>query len=287
MATDLTATGAMKSPADFQGILRDEELNFQSSDSSAGAGLNSWFARLVVQSGSTMLPSMVLTVCMMCGIFLAGMVMLFLDNLLAASMALGSGFLIPLFSLSFMRKRRQKKIMNQMPETIDELARAAKTGRSPEECFKLVAGDTPEPLGVELRNCARRLEMGMGLGEALQQLPLRTGLVSLNVLATALDVHQRMGGDLVRLLERLAKTMRDRLSYFARLRAMTTASRATAVLMIALPPCVLAFFIIRDPEYLNTLMSSRWGRGAMYAALVFEVVGSLWVLRILKQTERA
>jgi len=53
-----------------------------------------------------------------------------------------------------------------------------------------------------------------------------------------------------------------------------------------LPPLILGFFILRDPTYLTTLMASSWGRGATFTAIALQVIGSLWVLRVLKTSQR-
>src|SRR5690606_1470899 len=127
-------------------------------------------------------------------------------------------------------------ILDQLPPMIDELARAAKTGRSLENCLGQVAHDTPNPLGAELRDCTRKLALGLSIDDALKELPHRTGLVAASVLATALSIHRQTGGDLVRVLARLSQTLRTRIQFQGRLKAATAASRATAILMIALPP---------------------------------------------------
>jgi tight adherence protein B len=132
----------------------------------------------------------------------------------------------------------------------------------------------------------RKMALGVPLDSAMSQLPLRTGLVSTSVFVTALSVHRQTGGDLVKVLERLAHTIRDRIQFHGRLRAATAASRATAILMIVLPPAILTFFVVRDPEYLSNLMASSWGRVVTATACVLEVVGALWVLAVLRSTQR-
>jgi tight adherence protein B len=138
-----------------------------------------------------------------------------------------------------------------------------------------------------MQRCVRRLQLGMSIPEALRDLPHRTGLSSTNVLVTALAVHRETGGDLVQVLERLARTIRDRIQFQGRLRAATAASRATAILMVAVPPAVLVFFTFRDPGYLGELMNSAWGRRVTLTAVVLQVVGTLWVLRVLKRSQNS
>lgn len=287
MATDITRDRRIASRTEFAGILRDDELFADYESDDAANRLNSWFDRLMIQSGLELAPSMLLLLSLCSGVTLGGILFVLQENFLSTAAAVMIGSMLPLFFAMLARGRRQDQITNQMPAMIDELARAAKTGRSPEQCVQLVAYDTPKPLGIELQICARRLQMGVGMHEALRNLPERTGLVSLNFLVMALTVHQQTGGDLVKVLERLSRTIRDRLLFLGRLRAATIASRATAILMIALPPAILAFFILRDPDYLTDLMASGWGKFATLLAIGLEIVGSVWVLRILKTSQRA
>ena len=137
-----------------------------------------------------------------------------------------------------------------------------------------------------MRVCARRMEMGEGVADAMRDLPDRTGLVALNILVTSLSVHQTTGGDLVTVLERLAQTIRDRLLFMGRLRAATIGSRWTAILMLALPPIIISFFVLRDANYLNQLMSTFWGRAMLITAVIADLIGSIWVLSILRGSQR-
>jgi tight adherence protein B len=208
------------------------------------------------------------------------------ENPLTGALFALAGGAAPVLVIVFYRARRRRQLMQQLPAMIDELARAAKTGRSIEQCWQLVANDTPEPLGPELQICARRMTMGEDLQSSLRELPYRTGMVTLNILVTALSVHQQTGGDLVSVLERLSQTIRDRLLFLGRLRAATTGSRATAVLMLSLPPAIVLFFTARDPSYFSRLMSSAWGQGVTIGGVVMEIIGTIIILRILKNSQR-
>jgi tight adherence protein B len=117
-------------------------------------------------------------------------------------------------------------------------------------------------------------------------MPERTGLMSMKILAMALTVHQQTGGDVTAVLDRLSRTVRERMQYLGRLRAATAASRATAILMLVLPPGILAFFLFRDPTYLSRLFEAPWGRGVTILAVILDVIGVVWTLRILRNSQR-
>ena len=272
---------------EFGGILREQETYSTGDSEDVGNRINSWFDLLMIQSGIGLSPSMVLALSLCTGVALGGMVFVLQENLITTAIAAVIGFMAPVVIAVIMRSRRQSVMMNQMPPMIDELSRAAKTGRSLEACLQVVANDTPAPLGTELRRCTDRVSFGLPLSQALEELPIRTGLVSTSVLATALGVHRETGGDLVHVLHRLSATIRDRIQFQGRLAAATAASRAVAIMMITLPPAILAFFIFRDPDYLQNLMNSTWASRLTVLAIILQIIGSLWVMRVLASSKQS
>ncbi len=272
---------------EFGGILREQETYSTGDSEDVGNRINSWFDLLMIQSGIGLSPSMVLALSLCTGVALGGMVFVLQENLITTAIAAVIGFMAPVVIAVIMRSRRQSVMMTQMPPMIDELSRAAKTGRSLEACLQVVANDTPAPLGTELRRCTDRVSFGLPLSQALEELPIRTGLVSTSVLATALGVHRETGGDLVHVLHRLSATIRDRIQFQGRLAAATAASRAVAIMMITLPPAILAFFIFRDPDYLQNLMNSTWASRLTVLAIILQIIGSLWVMRVLASSKQS
>ncbi len=272
---------------EFGGILREQETYSTGDSNDVGNRINSWFDLLMIQSGIGLSPSMVLALSLCTGVALGGLVFVLQENPITTAIASFIGFIAPVVIAVLMRSRRQSVMMNQMPPMIDELSRAAKTGRSLEACLQVVANDTPAPLGTELRRCADRVAFGLPLSQALEELPIRTGLVSTSVLATALGVHRETGGDLVHVLHRLSATIRDRIQFQGRLAAATAASRAVAIMMITLPPAILAFFIFRDPDYLQNLMNSTWASRLTVLAIILQIIGSLWVMRVLASSKQS
>jgi tight adherence protein B len=271
---------------EFAGILRQEETFGHGSRDDSADRLNTWFDNLMVQAGVPLAPRVVLLLCLCAALMIGGTLFVVQEHLLTAALGTLIGFAVPVAVAVLVRSRRQAQILQQFSPMLNELGRAARTGRSVEQCLQLIAADTPLPLGTELRRVARKLQLGASLKEALHDLPWRTGLTTFNLFCMTLTVHQQTGGDLVSVLDRLARAVRDRLLYLGRLKAATAASRATAVLMIAIPPAVLTFFTFREPGYLQTLIDSPWGRNATVLGVVLQIIGSVWVLRILKQSQR-
>ena len=286
MAVDLPIYRPIAAQPNFSGILREQERFAGEDDDAMSNRLNSSFDRLMIQSGLEISPATVILLCLLSSIIVGGLILVFQENLFSATIGLVIGSVIPLLFVMFARMSRQRLMTQQLPGMIEELARSAKTGRSIDQCCAMVADNTPAPLGPELRICARRMQMGEDIATSLKDLPERTGLVALNILVTALSVHQTTGGDLVMVLDRLAQTIRDRLLFLGRLRAITIGSRWTAILMLALPPIIILFFTLREPTYLNQLLSTYWGKFMTITAVILDLVGSVLVLSILRGSQR-
>ncbi len=286
MATNNSPAISITPKPEFAGILKQQERFATSDRKDTSNQINSWFDLVMVQSGIDYAPSFVIFISMFSALIFGGAAFVIQEDFLTTALSAMVGAILPLAIILSIRARRQTVMLNQMPNMVDELARAAKTGRSLDQCIHLVAHDTPSPLGDELKDCSRKMRMGLHVGDALSNLTERTGLSSMKIFTMAISVHQTTGGDLVSVLERLSRTLRDRLQFLGRLRAATAASRATAILMIAIPPLILVFFIYRDPNYFSTLMNSSWGRGATFMGIALEIIGALWVLRILQTSKR-
>ena len=130
------------------------------------------------------------------------------------------------------------------------------------------------------------MEMGLDVSSSVRDLEARTGVSTLTMFSSALSVHQDTGGDLISVLERLATAVRDRQHFVARQRAATIAARMGAVMMVAIPILVMGFYLFRDPNYLNSLLNSFWGRLSLWTGVVLQIVGCLLVYRILSRSAR-
>ncbi|MDA1165118.1 MAG: pilus assembly protein TadB, partial [Planctomycetota bacterium] len=142
MSTGLANTPIESLPA-FSNILRDQELFGTKDDEGLGNSINNWFDALMIQSGIGVGPSVMLFLCALSGSTLGALVFILQENPLSAILVTVLGFMAPVIVAMGMRQRRQKLMMALLPAMIDELARAAKTGRSIEQCWDMVANDSP------------------------------------------------------------------------------------------------------------------------------------------------
>lgn len=271
---------------EFAGLLREDQQFARGDSDGIGESVNGWYDLLMLQSGLRSSPGLWLALSVVCGLAVGGAVFVATERPFLTAIFAIVGLSLPIVLAMVSRSRRQKAIMNQLPGMADELARFARSGRNLEHSFTLVAIDTPSPLGDELRISARRMEMGLDVGTAVKDLSRRTGVSTLTMFSSALTVHQDTGGDLISVMERLATAVRDRLHFVSRQQAATIASRMGTIMMVIFPIFIMGFYLFRDPDYLNSLLNSFWGRLSLWTAIIFQIAGCLLVFRILSRSSR-
>ena len=271
---------------EFSDLLKEDHQYARGASDGIGESVNGWFDSLMLQSGIGTAPALWLGLCGLSGLMLGGLMLIATEHPILTALFAVVGLLLPILMAMTLRSRRQQTIMAQLPGMADELARSARAGRNLEHSFRLVASDTPSPLGDELRISARRVEMGLDISSSVRDLAARTGVSTLTMFSSAISVHQDTGGDLIVVLERFSTAVRDRLHFVSRQRAATITARLGTGLMVTLPILVMSFYLFRDPDYLNSLMNSYWGRLSLCTGVTLQFVGCLLVFRILSRSAR-
>jgi tight adherence protein B len=117
---------------------------------------------------------------------------------------------LPNFILNTMIKGRHKKMINQFADALDVIVRGVKTGLPLNECIRIIAKESPEPLRKEFLTFADNLSMGSGLDRALAQLYKRMPLQEVNFFAIVLMIQSKAGGNLSEALGNLSTVIRSR-----------------------------------------------------------------------------
>src|SRR5208283_5325466 len=101
--------------------------------------------------------------------FLAAML---LTGELLAALAFGfaAGFGLPLWLLKFLKKRRETRFLEGLPDAVDVIVRGIKAGLPLLDSLKMIAVEAPEPMRSEFRGIIETQTIGMPLGEACLKL---------------------------------------------------------------------------------------------------------------------
>lgn len=240
------------------------------------------FNELIHQSGMEIAPEAAFLLMVLSGLVVGGAVLMWRDDIAVAAVAFLFGMVLPYAYFIIRRNQRIKDIREQLPQSMDTMARAVRAGETLDQAVELTAAGTPEPLGVEWRRTARHMEMGLSVPAAMKSMTKRAPLMELRILSTALNVQRRTGGNLSQTLERLSSVIRDRLSYQRQFQAATGSSRMATILIAAAGPLVFTYMLIFQPDYMGQFFTLAGGWTLLGIAVVLQIVGLIWVASLLK-----
>ncbi len=191
--------------------------------------------------------------------------------------ALLAGIATPLggcASLRARRGRREEALQAQLPEAIDVVARAIRSGQPMDAALREAGERMPDPVGRALRRVEEEFRLGAPFERAVRGLAERyPGVAEVRFLVAALVLQRETGGNLAHILERLAATLRERVVFRRDVRAVTAEGRATAIVLALLPLVFMVGIALLRPAYVAPLFEAPTGRALLLAALVLEGVG--------------
>jgi len=244
--------------------------------------LNRKFSTLVSESGTRLDETAILALIVGGGIVGAAIPFVFLDNLLLAAFGLVVGCMLPIAYLTFIRWRRLSRLRKMLPETLEIVADSIRAGRSLQDTFELVAQEVRNSVGKEFEQAAKQLDLGHSILRVLEKMVRRIPLHEFRIFATAVLVHERSGGNLALLTERLAASARDREQFVGHLNAVTAGSRLSAVGLVVGSLIGVAVLTTIEPDYLGTFFTNPYGPTLLVIAATLQIIGIVWVWRVLR-----
>lgn len=183
-----------------------------------------------------------------------------------------AGFLgVPRWALGFMTARRHKKMTAQFADAIDIIVRGVKSGLPLTECLRIIAHESPAPLGAEFKNLTDNIQMGTSMDRALQQFYKRVPLPEVNFFVIVLTIQAKSGGNLSEALGNLSKVIRERKMMREKIKAMSSEAKASAGIIAALPFAVAFMVYLTTPSYIMELFLKPTGHMILFmgAGLMF------------------
>jgi tight adherence protein B len=236
----------------------------------------------LTQAGLTWSKQQFYIVSAVFGAFVFGAAMLLDTGLLpAALLAFAAGFGLPRWALSYLKKRRETRFLDQFPDAIDVIVRGIKAGLPLGDSLRALATDAPEPILSEFRHILETQAVGVPLGDACAKLFERMPLPEANFFAIVISIQQKSGGNLSEALGNLSKVLRDRKRMKGKIKAMSTEAKASAAIIGALPVAVMAIVYITSPDYITLLWTERLGQLMLAGSAVWMLMGIMVMRKMI------
>ncbi len=189
--------------------------------------------------------------------------------------------MVPPAYVFWRRKVRLKKFSEQLPETLELIARALKAGHSLPAGIQLVAEQMPAPVGPEFARCYEEQNLGIALDDALEEMTKRVPNVDLRFFATAIVLQRTTGGDLSEILNKIGRLIRERFQIFGQIAALTGEGRLSGIVLLALPPVLFGTMLRLNYDYIMLLFEDPLGQKMLVGAIIMQLIGAFVIKKII------
>ena len=170
----------------------------------------------------------------------------------------------------------------QLIDAVAGLGAALRAGLSLEGALRFAAREAESPLSESLGRLITDIDLGDPMSKALERWALADGTADARLLAGVLRLDRRSGGDLPRILDQVASTLRERREAEGEVRALTAQARLSGLILGLLPIGFFLFLLVTSTKDVSAALHTPIGIGAVLLGSLLEVVAFLWIRHLLE-----
>jgi tight adherence protein B len=212
---------------------------------------------------------------------IAGLVWLYLHNLLFTLAAFIVVAVIPIVWLNKQRAKRLDKFEEQLPEALQMMARALRTGYPFTECMKIVSTEMSEPISQEFGMTYEEINYGRNIEVAFALMIERVPSLSLIAMTTAIVIQRETGGNLAEVLLKIGDVLRGRFKLQRRIKTLSAEGMLSAWILLLLPLVLFGLISVGNPDYFKPVYDSPDRMTFLYIFMGMELSAAFWIRRII------
>jgi len=215
-------------------------------------------------------------------VVLAALAYLLARNAFVAACVAGACLFGPTVAHRQLSIRRRNKLVQQLPDSLDALVGALRSGLSLAQALSLLAEQLPEPSNQEFGLVVRKLRLGMGIDEVLVEFEKRIATQEHIMFTTCMRISREIGGNLTEALERLADTIRKKIAMEGKINALTSQGKLQGIVVACLPLFVMWALNSIEPEAMEPLFHTWLGYGVLTVIAALELLGFVLIRKIVR-----
>lgn len=198
-----------------------------------------------------------------------------------APAALVLGVFGPVAVLNRAVAQRTDALTRQLPDALELLARGLRVGHPLNTSVQAVANEMADPIGSEFGIMFDQVSYGDDLTDAFNEFAERVDIEDVSYLSASIGIQHGTGGDLARVVEVLAKVIRNRIALRRKVKAISAEGRLTAWFLSAIPVLMFAFTMAVSPKYYSEVMEHTLFQPLAIAVIVLTVLNAVLLRKLV------
>ena len=171
--------------------------------------------------------------------------------------------------------RRERTLLDQLPEVLDFLSRILRAGHSLSTGLQMMADELPMPLALRIPQMLRPHSVGQSMEEALKDTAVRVDNSDFGFFVTATLIQRQTGGDLSEVLNNISDMVRQRIRLAQHVKAKTAEGRFTGYILVVFPVIMFCISYYLNPKYAQVLLHTNKGIGLLCTAGGMLILGNM------------
>jgi tight adherence protein B len=205
-----------------------------------------------------------------------------LQGLLALPILIVFAFVVCGIVVRKLIARRLATFTNQLELVLRLIVSGLRAGLSIRQALLMVVEQSPDPARHEFMRVIGQTNIGMSMYDALDQLAVRLTSNEMTMLTRAIRLQSQTGGNLAKVLEQLASTIKERRRLQRKIKAITSEGRATGGIIGALPIGVGVMVLLMNSEMRDAMFNTYIGHLAFGLAVALEGIGIFVMMMMIK-----
>lgn len=189
---------------------------------------------------------------------------------------------LPLGYVGMKRRRRLEKLEQQLPDALDFMSRALRSGHAFSSALLMVGEETADPIAGEFKIVHDEINFGVSMQQALTNLSDRIPLTDLRYFVVSVLIQRDTGGNLTEALDKLGNLIRERLKLFSKVRVLSANGRLSAWTLVLLPFALGGVMNMMNPGFMSPLWTDPIGETILKVMLTLMAAGVLIMRKIIK-----
>ena len=178
--------------------------------------------------------------------------------------------------------RQAAALDERLADGVRAISAGLRAGLSIPQAIRIAAGEAEPPLSVSLSRLVRDVDVGEPLDDALRRWATSVGTDDARLVVGVLGLHRRSGGDLPRVLDQVATTLRERHAAVREVRALTAQARLSGAILGLLPIGFFAFLWLISRRDIEEAFRTPAGLASLALGCLLEAIAFVWIRRLLE-----
>lgn len=190
-----------------------------------------------------------------------------------------AGFMV---ALRVFLRRRLDRFTQQLELALRLMGAALRVGLGLRQAVAMAVEEMPEPSKSEYMRILGQTNIGVSIYDALDDMAERMPSNETRMMARVMRIQSQTGGDLSRILEQVANTIKERRRMRRKVSTLTSEGRAGAAVLLGIPIFLGTFLCATQAQMRHDILFTTAGHITLAMVAVLELCGWVTLKRILK-----